>query len=506
MNIVKKDNKMFKNFFNFKKSEVVQSVQSFGNKTSNFFRNYQLGQQFNSQANWNPSLNSEMLFLKNNFEKMIARSRDLHRNSPLAKKFISMYITNVLGANGFKFQSKTYDFINGDYINDDKANSIIEKNYLEWQNKENCDITENLTHQEQIEVMVKSLLTDGEIFYLKIKEKPSAKNKYGFKIQILDPQRVDIKYDENLRNGNYIRSGVELDRFGKVIAYHLREYDAGLSSFGTYTDSKRVRLLKGDAELVFEKIFPEQIRGLPCFHAVGKFIKELEDYNDATMSAAKLGASLSVYLEKTESAQTGEFANKDEDGSFYLKKENTEILSMPSGFKVNAFQGNYPSDVYQIYTKRMIQLISAGLNVSPLFLGNDTEDVNYSTSKTVLAYEQDNWKQKQNFIIENVCTPIFLSFLKHSLLYETLTNDYNIRLNIERFNKYKEHKFYGRTWDGIDKEGDTKNNLLMEQNNLITKTEICANLGKDYEDILKIKQREKELETKYGIVKEENII
>ena len=39
MSIVKKNNKMFKNLFNFKKSEVVQSIQSFGNKTSNFFRN-----------------------------------------------------------------------------------------------------------------------------------------------------------------------------------------------------------------------------------------------------------------------------------------------------------------------------------------------------------------------------------------------------------------------------------------------------------------------------------
>ena len=36
---MKKENRMFSNLFNFKKSEVVQTVQNFGNKTSNFFRN-----------------------------------------------------------------------------------------------------------------------------------------------------------------------------------------------------------------------------------------------------------------------------------------------------------------------------------------------------------------------------------------------------------------------------------------------------------------------------------
>lgn len=502
---MKKENKIFGNLFNFKKSEVAKAVNNFTGKTSNFFRSYQLGSQYNGQANWNPTLNSEMLFLKNNFEKMISRSRDLHRNSPLAKKFVSMSVINILGADGFKHQSKCVDFINNEYVLDDKANFIIESNYKEWQKKENCDITENLNHNEQIEVMLKSLITDGEIFYLKIKETPTLENKYGFKIQILDPQRVDIKYDENLRNGNYIRNGVEIDKFGKVIAYHLREYDAGLSSFGTYTDSKRVRLLKGDAELVFEKVFPEQLRGLPCFHAVGKFIKELEDYNDATMAAAKMGASLSVYLEKTETAKNGDFADQEDDGSFYLKKENTEILSMPPGFKVNAFQGNYPSEVYQIYTKRMIQLISSGLNVSPLFLGNDTEDVNYSTSRTILADEHENWKKKQKFMIDNILTPIFLSFLKHALLHNTLQNDYNIKLDAVRFNKYKEHKFYGRTWVEHDPTKDGESKILLEKNNLLTKTEICNQNGKDYEDILRTKAKEKELEKKYGIAVQENI-
>lgn len=416
-----------------------------------------------------------------------------------------MSILNIVGADGFKFQSKTVDFRNGEYVSDDIANNIIEKNYENWKNKDNCDITGNLNHNEQINVMIKSLLTDGEIFYIKIKEKITIDNPYGFKIQILDPQRVDIKYDENLRDGNYIRSGVEMSPQGKIIAYHLREYDAGLNSFGTYTDSKRVRILKGDAELVFEKTFPEQIRGVTCFHAVGKFIKELEDYNDATMAAAKMGASLSVYLEKSETAQNSDFAEQDDDGNFYLQKGTTEILSMPPGFKVNAFQGNYPSDVYQIYTKRMIQLISSGLNVSPLFLGNDTEDVNYSTSRTVLADEHDNWRQKQTFIIENVLTPIFYSFLKHSLLNGTLKNDYNIKLSLDRYDKYKEHRFYGRVFVSVDRNKDIEANDTLIKQNLTTKTEICNQNGTDYEDILKTRQKEIELEKKYGIVKEENI-
>lgn len=508
----KTSNSKIKDFFSLSKSPTIQATKKSKNTIFSFFsKSYQMGQMWNSQSTWNPQLQNENSLLKDAFPKMVARSRDLHHNSPIAKKYVMMSVQNILGTKGPIVQVDAYDFVtqknNGKNetvkIPDDVANNVVEEHFDIWGKRGNCDVTGSYNLKELFEVMIKSWKTDGEILYIVNKSKPSPSNPYGYQIQVLDSQRIDSLYYETLTNGNKVTQGIELDKFGRVVAYHLREYAVNNMAdnyTGNYQENKRIRILKGDAELVFERIHPEQTRGIPPMAAVGKYIKELEDYNEATMAAAKMGAGMSIYLEREAGSDNSEFADgQEDDGSFFAKMGNSEIMTMPAGFKVNGYQGKFPSEVYAVYTKKMIQIISAGLNVSPLFLGNDTSDVNYSTSRTILAEERETWKKQQAFFVENVCSPIFEGWLKQSLLNSKITLNNGTKLPIEKFEKFKNHRFFCRTWAWIDPKNDAEATKTLIEMGLATKTQVCAENGQDYEDILRIKKKEQELEAKYNI-------
>lgn len=492
----------FKDLFNFSNKENVQKKSK---KMS--YKGYNFGQYNSNRADWKNGLaTSENYDLKANHDMMIRNSRLLLKNSPIAKKYLNMCVSNIIGDKGFMLQSDCFDlsFKNGQSqkIIDKIASDTIEEHYQKFGQKGNCDVTEQYNLNELLETMLKSYCTDGEILYLNVVD-PNFQ--YGYKVQILDAQRIDSLYNDSLQNGNTVNSGIELDKFGKVIAYYIKEYDAKSIDYNTQQYTRK-RYLKGQAELVFKKMFPEQIRGVPPLHAVGEYIKNLEDYNDATMQAAKIGTSMSIYLTKEDNTNNSNFADgQDDDGEYFYEMDNTKIMSVPSGFKVNGFQGSFPAETYKIYTKRMLQLIATGLNVSHVFLGNDAEDLNYSTSRTTSLEERENWKKEQQFFINNIVSPIFLNFLKYGLLNKKINLANGSTLPFEKFEKFSNHRFYGRTWDLIDKTAEVDANIVLLQNGLLTKTQLLAQQGIDFEDILIIKQKEEELLKKYNINSINNI-
>ncbi len=143
--------------------------------------------------------------------------------------------------------------------------------------------------------------------------------------------------------------------------------------------------------------------------------------------------------------------------------------------------------------KATLRGISSGLLCSYNTIANDLEGVNYSSLRSGSLEERDMWRLLQSWMIINYKQEIYMRWLRMSLLTQ------QIRLPLEKINQFAKPKFMPRSWAWVDPEKDINANILALDNLLTTRTDIAAEQGEDFEEILIKRQEEEALMKKYGI-------
>lgn len=97
----------------------------------NFHRKF-LAAVNNRLSNWIVSFQRINADLKDDSIQMILRSRDLAKNNDFVTGYLNLMMRNIVGADGFRLQVQG---LNPDGTNDNIANSMIEKLWLEYQQR-----------------------------------------------------------------------------------------------------------------------------------------------------------------------------------------------------------------------------------------------------------------------------------------------------------------------------------------------------------------------------------
>ena len=157
-----------------------------------------------------------------------SRARELTQNDPYAKAYLRACRKNIVGSEGFSLQVKARDTKvgpDGKIISalDRFANDLIEQKFADWSRKGVRAITWILL---LVTMCVTGVKRDGEIFVRLLRG--AGVNKYGFALQLVEPELVDERYNDILPNGNIIRMGIELTPQRKPIAYYVKRYQPNL--------------------------------------------------------------------------------------------------------------------------------------------------------------------------------------------------------------------------------------------------------------------------------------
>ncbi len=188
--------------------------------------------------------------VKNALVQLRRRSRELVQNEPLAKRYISLMSTQILGRQGIKLQMKSR---NPDQTLDFLANNHIESLRREWGRKAGtvypvCDASGKFTFLDVQRQVLDAVLRDGEaIIYLH----DGKRNPHGLQVELLASDRLDIERNTVLQNGNVVRMGIEQEqRTHWPVAYWMNMKEDPL--YGTYKFSPQ-------AGAKYERIPAEQI-------------------------------------------------------------------------------------------------------------------------------------------------------------------------------------------------------------------------------------------------------
>lgn len=400
--------------------------------------------------------------IESQFLTITGRARNSYCNNDYVKGFLNQARINIIGDNGIRIQSKTQN---------EDLNKTIEKSFKKWCKKGNCEVTGMMSFLDVQLMVITSLLRDGEFFIAK----RIVDN--NLELQLLEVTRIDATYKTQLANQVSVINGVEVDKYGKHLAYYF-----------TDDTNTRKRIDKENIIHGFILEFIGQKRGISAVATALIRLGLLGDFETAAIDNARQAAKIMAFASKspTDSSLNVNLDFGEEEAEEKVTTvdfgEGASVPIVEDGLDLKKIDSQFPSSEFGNFKDAILRAISLslGYGVNFINMGNNLEKVNYSSARQGLLSERDAWKLLQKFMIESCLEPIFewwleVEYLSGRLGHLTETQYQEILENI---------RFQPRRWSWIDPLKDAKGVSESLNNRTISLSEAILESGRDPDDVL----------------------
>jgi lambda family phage portal protein len=436
------------------------------------------------------SINEE---LKRSLARLQQRSRQLCMDNDYAKKFLHMVKANVVGSTGINLQCQ---FLNADGKFDTADNQTVEAEWKQWSKKRECGITGKLSWRDLQSLAIETIARDGEVLIEKITQ---SRSRFGIKLRVMECDHLDINHNVIFSNGNRIVMGVELDSYDAPVAYHLSENHPGDHLANGYTKRRRIPAAQILHLFITER--PGQVRGIPWMHTAIRRLNMLGGYEEAELVAARIGASKMGFFTTAD----GEAPNAtsmapdstDDGGEMDLVDQATPgtFETLPEGVGFETFDPQHPSSSYADFTREVLRGAASGLNVAYNTWANDLEGVNFSSIRSGVLEERDQWRVVQGWLADQLHDEIYQDWINWQVQIGTLKQLPSVKID----SKYLSVIWQSRGWEWVDPLKDVRAKSEEYELGTATLTEIARSKGKDLHDIFKQRRAELDLAEEYGL-------
>lgn len=237
-----------------------------------------------------------------------------------------------------------------------------------------------------------TIVGDGEVLYRRRFRRHSDGFALNFQVQMLETDFLNTQIDGKLANGNSAVQGVEFNKAGQRVAYHLFEHHPG-SRLGGMPRSVRV-----DAENIihaYDVTRPGQQRGVSWFAPVMTLLHDLHKYQDGQVKRQEIASLFAAIFtsEKTGNALDEDMAELSAGSVLTIGSDETmEFTSPPS------------VEGYGDFMKATDRVIAAGIGLTYEGFTGDYSQVNYSggrMGRTDIDPGVQHWQR--NLMIVSVC-------------------------------------------------------------------------------------------------------
>lgn len=363
------------------------------------------------------------------------RARMLYMAAPIATSAINTNRTNVIGI-GLKPKSR----INRDRLGltpeDAEAwQKKTEAEFAIWAtHKRACDATGINDFYAMQQLALVSWLTSGDVFAL-VKQHPvTSLEPYSMRIHLIEADRVatpnyagsisPINTFGKTKNGNRVYDGVEVDKDGRIVAYHIRNtYPLQYSS--EPTEWQRVEAygeLTGLPNIVqvMNSERPDQYRGVSYLAQVIEPLLQLRRYTESELTAAVVESFFTAFI-KTEAAPTdmpfnevgSELAEISTDPNEYEMGPG-QVNIMKPGEDVTFADPKRPSSGFDAFTRSVCEQVGAALEI-PADLLLKAFDASYSASRAALLEAWKAFKMRREWFTNDFCRPIYEIWMAESV-------------------------------------------------------------------------------------------
>ncbi len=472
-------------------------------------RMYQAARPSRFNVGLGQSTSSADAELANSLTRLRASSRQLVRDASYAKRAKTLVVNNVIGPGiGLQAQVKT---TRGELHV--RANDDIERAWCEWSCADSCH-TGGAMHFSDLErAAMGQVFEAGEVF-IRMHTKAFGQSKVRLALEFIEPERIPSDYtDPSPRpSGAMVRMGVELDSFGRAVAYYIRNGHPGdVRALGNRADQyDRV-----PANEVFHLRIVDrwpQTRGEPWMHTVIRKLDSIDQYSQAELQAAQADATQFATLETAAPGLEGSGAlannqlQQDAGEKPEIQIENGVVQELAPGETLKYHQPVRPNTALDPFLRYMLREVAAGCGVSYESLSRDYSQTTYSSGRLAILDDRDTWRVLQMWWLRNFRMPLHKAWVNAASLSGALSAVPPEQYMPER-EKFEAVKFKPRGWSWVDPVKEVNAYKEAEKAGYISAEDIIAQTanGLDIEDVVDGIKRSRELYEEAGIVRDTDV-
>ena len=445
---------------------------------------------------WGQSNTSADSELNTSLRNLRTKSRALVRDASYAKRAKVIIVNNVVGMGiGVQAQVATSRGQLNQLINDD-----IEKAWQDWSNAKSCHTGGSLHFGDLERMAMGQVFEAGEVFIRKHYRTFDSSAIIPFTLEIIEAERICDEYQPGaLSPMNNVKMGIETDKYGKPVAYWIRELHPGeLRHSMSATD--RVERVSAD-QIIHLRVIDRwpQTRGEPWLHTAAAKLNDMDGYSEAEIVAAR-GAANYLGVTETDPMALEGLSNEQADGSQVQEIEPGINMKLLPGEKFNFIAPNRPNPNMDPFMRLMLREVAAGVGTSYESISRDYSQSNYSSSRLALIDDRDLWRTLQQWFIRNFREPIRREWLQQAVLSRAIK-----KISIDEYanapEKFQAVRFKPRGWSWVDptKEVDAYKKAIRAGFMTVGEVISLTGGGRDLEDVLRERKQELEMMANMGL-------
>ena len=375
------------------------------------------------------------------------RGRILFMSAPVATSAIVTNRSKVVGTGLTLKSAIEREFLGLSPEAAKKWQSETEHEFRMWASKkENCDATgiNNFDGIQQLAIM--SWLMSGDCFALFKRYDPTPTCPYGLRLHLVEADRVSTPHSFgaaiipgqntegiNQNNKNPIHDGVEVDKNGRIVAYHVcNTYPYQM----TTTPAEWVRVeaygkLTGLPNIlhIMAAERPDQYRGVTFLAQVIEPLLNLNRYTQSELMAALVQSFFSAWIstetDKNElpinevsAGDVGGVPTEPDDGVSTHENEYEmgpgTVNHLAEGEKVTFGNPSIPTAGFDKFVRNICRQIGAALEIPHDVLMKEF-NASYSASRAALMEAWEAFRMRRKWLVDDLCQPVYEVWLAEAV-------------------------------------------------------------------------------------------
>ena len=454
-------------------------------------RMYQGAQFSRLTADWVTSNTSADSEVYGSAQKLRDRARQLCRDNDYARQALRAIEGNVIGQ-GIPFQSQVRMQRGGKL--DTGINDAIEAAWKRWSYAQHCHTGGKLCFADLERLVIRACAESGEVFVRLVRQSFGGST-IPLAMEVIEADQLDDGLNGRSQQGNEIRMGVEVDGWGRPIAYHFLAYHPGDYQFSNQQIStqRHKRIPAEEVIHLYRTERPGQTRGVTWFASAIQRLHHLAGYEQAEVVRARASSALMGFITSPE----GELIGDDVmDGERVSNFEPGVFKYLFPGQGVTVPSLDSPDGQFEPFLRAMLRAMAAGIGCSYETISRDFSTSNYSSSRLSLIEDRDHWRILQSWLIENFHRRVFSEWLDLAVLSNALALP-GYEQQPERF---KAARWMPRGWAWVDPAKEVAAYKEAVRCGFKTLADVVAEQGGDLDELLLARQSELAKLDEMGIV------
>ena len=454
-------------------------------------------------------------------ETIVGRVRDLDSNDAWVKGGLDRRVEAVIGRKMMLSAQPDHELLGQTAKWRSDWSRKTEKLFKVWCNDvdKRCDAKQTLNFGSMLNLAYLHYIRDGEVSAEIRMNKRGAR--YKTNVLLVDCDRISNPY--NKANTKFLINGVEKDKNGAPIAYHVkkRHPDDTNNNFEHHVWRRipaKTKTGKSKFIHVYNPRRIDQSRGISRFVEAMVPAKQLNRVDKAEVNAALKSAIFSFFIKSPQTdEQVGQAlapSSNDSPSSknkyglkdyFGWRKDNK--IKVDGASSIHLFPNEdvitppatHPNSNYGEFQKTVLRKMAGSMGVSYNQLSQDWESINYSSARTLLNEMWRSFLDDRLLFMQNFGTPIYAAWLEEAIA------EGDVEMPGGALNFYKRKTEISMcSWIGpgrgvVDPQKEANGENMDTASGRLSTIEAIRNRGKDPADVIAEEVAYKEMREEAGL-------